>query len=153
MKTDEIRRSVCRILYSTRWAKKNFKKKFCVGCSWSPNLKISKSHNLPPSGARELKIPPFDSQSKTTSNCSLRFFSKKIALPTLFSFYQYYFTFFNRVSRKQITITQGQLAILTTDFSFFSKNATVFRSTSVVIIPNMSIIKSVFLKFKVIVNR
>ena len=55
--------------------------------------------------------------------------------------------------REQITITQGQLATLTTGFNFFSKNATVFRNTSVVIIPNMSIIKSVFLKFKLNVDR
>ena len=50
-------------------------------------------------------------------------------------------------------ITQGQLATLTTDLIFFSKNATVFRSTSVVITPNMSIIRSVFLNFKFIVDR
>ena len=55
IKTDKIRWRLCRILYSTRWAKKT-SKKFCVGCSWSPNLKISNSHYLPPRGAREKRI-------------------------------------------------------------------------------------------------
>ena len=63
-------------------------KKFCVGCKCYTNLKFSNRHNSPPNGARESKIPPCDSESRTLSTCILRFFSKKIDLPTLFSFYQ-----------------------------------------------------------------
>ena len=68
---------------------KNFPKKFCVGCKCYTNLKFSNRHNSPPNAARESKIPPCDSESRTLSTCILRFFSKKIDLPTLFSFYQY----------------------------------------------------------------
>ena len=34
----------------------------------------------PPGGARELKLRPFDSERKTTSDCSNRFFRKKSPL-------------------------------------------------------------------------
>ena len=47
-------------------------------------LKFSNRHNSPPNGARESKIPPCDSELRTLSTCILRFFSKKIDLPTLF---------------------------------------------------------------------
>ena len=43
----------------------------------------------PPGGAGELKLQSFDSESKTTSDCSKRLFSKKITLYSYFSFYQY----------------------------------------------------------------
>ena len=39
--------------------------------------------------ARELKLRPFDSESKTTSDCGNRLFSKKITPNSYFSFYQY----------------------------------------------------------------
>ena len=68
---------------------KNFPKKFCVGCKCYTNLKFSNRHNSPPNAARESKIPPCDSESRTLSTCILRFVSKKIDLPTFFSFYQY----------------------------------------------------------------
>ena len=45
-------------------------------------------HNSSPNGARESKIPPFDSESNPTSNYILRFFSKKNDLLTFFSFYK-----------------------------------------------------------------
>ena len=57
------------------------------------------AHNSPPNGARESKIPLFDSESKTTSNCILRFFSKKTDLPTLFSFYHYW-NFVNKAGKQ-----------------------------------------------------
>ena len=41
----------------------------------------------PPGGARELKLRPFDSESKTTSGCSNSLISKKITPNSLFSFY------------------------------------------------------------------
>ena len=66
-----------RIFYSSYWDKKNFKKKFCVGCRCSTNFKFSNRHNSPPNDARESKIPSFDSESRTLSSCILRFFSKK----------------------------------------------------------------------------
>ena len=43
----------------------------------------------PPGGARELKLQSFDSESKTTSDCSDRLFSKKITPNSYFSLYQY----------------------------------------------------------------
>ena len=43
----------------------------------------------PPGGAREQKLQPIDSESKTTSGCSNSFISKKITPNSLFSFYQY----------------------------------------------------------------
>ena len=43
---------------------------------------------LPPGGARELKLQPFDSESKTPSDCSNSLISKKITPNSLFSFYQ-----------------------------------------------------------------
>ena len=71
--------------------KKNLQKFFCVGCRCRTNFKFSNRHNSPPNGAGESKIPSVDSEWKTASNCVLRFFSEKIDLPTLFSFYQYSF--------------------------------------------------------------
>ena len=50
--------------------------------------KIENNFFLPPGGARELKLRPFDSESKTTSDCSNSLFSKKITLNSYFSFYQ-----------------------------------------------------------------
>ena len=41
----------------------------------------------PSDGARELKLWPFDSESKTTSDCSNSLFLKKINHNSLFSFY------------------------------------------------------------------
>ena len=43
----------------------------------------------PPGGVRELKLRPFDSESKTTSDCTCRLFSKKITPNSYFLFYQY----------------------------------------------------------------
>ena len=54
---------------------------------WKKKLKII--FFSPPGGARELKLRPFDSESKTTSDCSNSLFSKKITLNSYFSFYQY----------------------------------------------------------------
>ena len=59
------------------------KKEICCNGSQISNFQF-KTLN----GARESKIPPFDSESRLLSNCILRFFSKKIDLPTLFSFHQ-----------------------------------------------------------------
>ena len=42
-----------------------------------------------PGGARELKLRPFDSESKNTSGCSYSLISKKITPKSLFSFYQF----------------------------------------------------------------
>ena len=70
-----------------RLKQENHPKNFCVGCSCRTNFRFSNRDNIPPNGAKESKIPPFDSESKTTSNCILKFFSKKIDRPTLFSFY------------------------------------------------------------------
>ena len=56
---------------------KNLQKKVCVGCSWRTNLIFTNRHNSPPNGARDSKIPSFDSESKTSSKCFLRFFWKK----------------------------------------------------------------------------
>ena len=42
----------------------------------------------PQGGARQLKLPPLDSESKTTSDCSNSLISKKIAPNSLFSLYQ-----------------------------------------------------------------
>ena len=67
---------------------KKFQKN-CVGCRCRTNLKFSNRYNLPPNGARESKMPPFGSKSKTTSNCILRFFREKWP-PTLFSFYHFF---------------------------------------------------------------
>ena len=39
-----------------------------------------------PGGARELKLQPFDSESKTTSGCSNSLFSKKTPLTVYFHF-------------------------------------------------------------------
>ena len=45
---------------------------------------------MPPGCARELKVQPFDSESKTTSDCTNSLFSKKKNTPnSLFSFYQH----------------------------------------------------------------
>ena len=74
-----------------------FSKKFCVGCRCRTNLKFSNRHNSPSNGARESKIPSFDSESKVLSNCILRLFSKKIDLPTLFSFFSTILTLNNNL--------------------------------------------------------
>ena len=68
MKIDKNLSSARRIFYSTYCDKKIFQKNFCVGCRCCTKLKFSNRHNSPPNGARESKIPPFDSESKTTSN-------------------------------------------------------------------------------------
>ena len=70
--------------YSTNWNKKITQKNFCVGCSWRTKFRFSNRHTSQPNGARESKMPPFDSESKTTSNCIFRFFSKKSTFPLFF---------------------------------------------------------------------
>ena len=54
---------------------------------WKKKLKII--FFSPPGGARELKLRPFDSESKTTSGCSNCLILKKITPNNLFSFYQW----------------------------------------------------------------
>ena len=51
--------------------------------------KVENNFFSPPSGARELKLRPFDSKSQTTSVCRNSLISKKITPNSLFSFYQY----------------------------------------------------------------
>ena len=50
-------------------------------------LQVFKFFFSPPGGAGDLKLQPFDSESKTTSDCSNRLFSKKITPDSYFSFY------------------------------------------------------------------
>ena len=64
---------------STYW--QNAQKKFCVGCKCRTNFKFLNRHNLPPNGAKESKIPPFDSKSKTLPIWIIRFFRKKSTFP------------------------------------------------------------------------
>ena len=52
---------------------------------WKKKLKII--FFSPPGGARELKLRPFDSESKTTSGCSNSLISEKITPNSLFSIY------------------------------------------------------------------
>ena len=48
----------CAEFFTLHIEQKKISKFFYVGCSCSAILKISNSHNLPPGGARELKISP-----------------------------------------------------------------------------------------------
>ena len=50
-------------------------------------LEIENNFLSPPDGTRELKLRPFDSESKTPSDRSNSLFSKKITPDSLFSFY------------------------------------------------------------------
>ena len=56
----------------------------------------------PPGGARELKLQPFDSESKTTSGCTNSLISKKITPNSLFSFYQSTFRSLRQILKNSI---------------------------------------------------
>ena len=66
--------------------------------AWRHFVKKMKIIFISPSGcARELKLRSFDSKSKTTSDCSNRFFPKKITLENQLSFCQWSkFDFYHR---------------------------------------------------------
>ena len=80
----------CSTFLGFHLSSKNLEKRLrlLVTSFWKKKLKII--FFSPPGGARELKLRPFDSESKTTSDCSNSLFSKKITLNSYFSFYHYY---------------------------------------------------------------
>ena len=51
----------------------------------------------PPDGARDLKLRPFDSKSKTTSGCSNSLFSKKSPLTVCFHFTNLFILEFDKI--------------------------------------------------------
>ena len=57
--------------------KKILKKKFCVGCRCRTNFKFWNRHNSPPNGAREPKIPSFDSEWKNNIELYPQFVFRK----------------------------------------------------------------------------
>ena len=67
------------VLFKLSFERKNLKEKIVNNCF------------SPPDGARELKLRPFDSESKTTSVSSNSLISKRITPNSLFSLYSVFF--------------------------------------------------------------
>ena len=80
--------------------------------------KIENNFLSPPGGAREFKLRPFDSESKTTSGCSNSLISKKIAPHSLFSVRFLYFSTFNIRSTdlKSISLIWYDIRVITSEF-------------------------------------
>ena len=84
------------------------------------------------------KIPSFDSEPKTTSNYMLRFFSKKIDLPTLFSFYQYVFLYTDFYPKNQLLFSSDKLLILLSFKRDFWPRVTSYELKGIVLVKSKS---------------
>ena len=86
-----------KLQFSFHWEKKIFHTFFlkisdknAIAYSWRHLWQKNENNFFPrPGCAKELKLRPFDSKSKTRSGCSNSSFSKKITPNSLFSFYQF----------------------------------------------------------------